>query len=471
MKQLIVVVAKIVGLQSILWLFQTFEASGQNRPNIIFLLADDMRSDAVNFAGNSIIKTPNIDKLADDGIVFKNAYVTTSICSASRASILTGQYSRKHGVRGFSENITGEALLNTYPLQLKQNGYNIGFIGKYGIGNEMPDEYFDYWKGFGGQGTYFQEDSAGNDVHLTHKISGQISEFIKKFGNSSKPFCLSVSFKAPHVEGDHLDNPFPYDEKFSHLYKNDSIALPGTYNDFETKFPEGFKNQNEARIRFHSRFAHSEKYQESVRSYYRLIAGIDETIKNLRKQLKASGLENNTVIIFTSDNGFYLGEHGMAGKWYGHEVSIRVPLVIYNPLQEQAKPTINNIALNIDMAPTILNFAGIQPPEQMQGCSLKKLMDETTSSWREDFFYEHLFFVEPNPGWWVYIPQTEGIVTDTHKYMRYFYNNKPDEPIHTEVYNTKSDPEETENLAESFLQTPEGKSLLKRFEQVKEEAR
>jgi arylsulfatase A-like enzyme len=180
----------------------------KSRPNIVFLLADDMRWDAMGCAGNKIIQTPNIDSLAARGVMFKNHFVTTSICCVSRASIFSGQYERRHGINDFHTDFTPAALAQTYPMLLKAAGYRVGFIGKYGVGDKLPKDAFDYWKGFPGQGRFFEK---GDPVHLTSKMGDQAIEFLKG-GDGTKPFCLAISFKAPHAQ-DGAPREFPPDAR------------------------------------------------------------------------------------------------------------------------------------------------------------------------------------------------------------------------------------------------------------------
>ena len=426
---------------------QMVMAYEKGKMNIVFLLADDLRYDAVGYMNKTTIQTPHIDCLANDGTVFTNMYATSAISCCSRASIFTGMYNRRNGITDFSGTLRGEALKNTYPMLMKDNGYYVGFIGKYGVGNYLPQKEFDYWRGLAGQGTYYQKDKDGNPRHLTGLISEQIDEFLAN-RDETKPFCLSVSFKSPHTESE--QDPFPFDKKYSFMYEDEFFDKPETFGEnYYRLFPESFRKdgkwENEGYVRFKNRYGTDEKYQSSVKGYYRLIAGIDEAIGKLRKKLKEMGLDKNTLIIFTSDNGYYLGEHGLEGKWYGHEESIRLPLVIYDPRLEKPVKKIDEIALNIDLTSTMLDYAGIRQLEKMQGESLRPLMECKNIKWRQEFLYEHLMNLDKK-GWYVYIPQTEGLVTKRYKYMRYFVNNQSHTPIYEELFDIKKDPYEKKNL-------------------------
>ncbi len=433
------------------------------RPNIIFLLADDLRYDVFGYMGNAIIKTPNIDGLAREGTMFHNAYVTTAICAISRASIFSGQYACRHGILDFVTPFSDSARKNTYPELMRRNGYFTGFIGKYGVGAKLPATEFDYWKGFGGMGTYHHKDAAGNYKHLTNLIGDQAEEFLRMKKN--KPFCLSISFKAPHVEG---TNVFAPDPVYNSWYEDDSIPLPVTGDDrFFNLFPETFSVGNEGRERWQVRFSTPQLYQENVKKYYRLVTGIDEVVRRIRAQLEKSGQDKNTIIMFTSDNGFYLGEHGLAGKWYGHEESIRVPLILYDPtLVAKGARIRKEMVLNVDMAPTMLDYAGIPIPSGMQGHSLRPLAEGKKMEWRKEFFYDHLF-ASPK----VYIPKSEGLVGEEYKYIRYFKHDDSADFFYEELFNTIIDPYETDNLANRPDKAAIKNDMIKKMKEYSTELR
>lgn len=317
----------------------TFTSCAENssKPNIIFILTDDQRFDALGCTGNASILTPNMDKLGYDGIIFKNAYATTPISCVSRASILTGQYASKHGIQDFATLLSKKQWSETYPYLLKFNGYYTGFIGKFGVGrSNIPNDWFDYCNLLPKQGWYYESDKERikknkkkltkqtNPEYLTVIQGKQIIDFLN-VRDKNKPFCLSVSFKAPHCQ-DEMRIPggdeFPIDRKDSALYKDVYFPMPITSKDsFYYALPENFRyskvkmKENEARKRWRWRFSSDSLYQETVRKYYSLIYGVDREIGNMMNELKRHGIEKNTVIIIMGDNGFYLGEHGLAGKW------------------------------------------------------------------------------------------------------------------------------------------------------------
>lgn len=409
------------------------------RPNIIVIVTDDHRYDALGAMGNSIIHTPNLDSLAHNGILFTNCYVTTSVCCCSRASILTGQYVSRHGINDFNTDIPPDAYEKTYPMQLKSTGYKVGFIGKYGIGLEnQPKNKYDFWaceKKY--QPDYENRDIYGNFEHHTDIINRQVAQFLDNFGNRQEPFCLSVSFKAPHVQDEDPRQFIPH-ERYSRYYSETSIPVPVTAgSEYWEMFPRSFRENSEARKRWKKEFNTPDNYQKMVKNYYRLITQVDDVVGDIMHQLQRLGIEQNTIIIFMGDNGLFMGEHGLAGKWFIYEESIRIPLLIYSPLlpKDERGTKVSRIALNIDVAPTILALAGQTAPACMQGKNLLETL-KPGSPWRTDFYYEHRL---PSGGT---IPESEGVVSIEYKYVRYYNANPPYE----EFFDLKKDPHEIHNI-------------------------
>lgn len=436
------------------------KAEQKQRPNIIFILTDDQRWDALGAMGNPVIRTPNMDKLASAGILFQNAYVTTSICCVSRASILTGQYESLHKIDDFETDLPAETLEKTYPPLLKNAGYNIGFIGKYGVGHHPPDSIFDFWvdteAGGKGQPDYITIDKHGREVHDTDTIGSAIQTFLNQFGNNG-PFCLSVSLKAPH-EQDGYPPKYVIQPRYKDHYKDIVIPLPVTADPkYWDKFPDFFRTDtNFARARWKGLFGTPELYQENVKNYYRLITGVDDVVGDMVKKLEKSGIAENTIIIVMGDNGMLLGEHGIEGKWYGYEESIRVPLLIYYPQlpDKITRYRATQIALNIDIAPTILSMAGVPVPSGMQGVNLIDLIENKIPE-RADFFYQHYFLGSPR------IPREEGVVTKDFKYMNYVEHH------YEELFDVKHDPHETVNLADDPKYSMKLKELRKRYKELR----
>lgn len=420
----------------------------KKRPNIIFLLTDDQRWDMLGCMGNDIIQTPNIDAMANDGVIFENAFVTTAICCTSRASIFLGQYARRHGINDFSTDFTPEQLDLSYDMQLKKAGYRVGFIGKYGVGNNQPADAYDYWAGVPGQPKYENIDENGEPIHYTQVCKKKAFEFLQGC-SSENPFCLSISFKAPHVQ-DGDPRQFIADPHYDNLYNDVQIPVPEKAKSKYAQAMSSFMQdeQSTSRIRWQLRFSSPELYQHMVKNYYRLITGVDVVVGDIRQKLDDLGFSDNTVIALLGDNGFFLGEYGFAGKWYGHEESIHVPLVFYDPRapKNQRGQRREEIALNIDVNPTLLDLAGLPIPESVQGQSLKPLLDGKSPEWRDEFLYEHLFKVPeqavPQTG---YIPSSVGVRTTRWKYLRYMDYD----PVYEELYDLQNDPHEVNNLAQN----------------------
>lgn len=419
---------------------------GARRPNIVFLLTDDQRWDTLGCYGNEIIHTPNIDSLSRHGVTFDRAFVTTSICAPNRACILTGQYAARHGLWEFDRELRPDQLAITYPALLKRFGYRTGFIGKYGVGKPPGENVFDFNRGFPGQGRFLVERN-GKTVHLTDLMADQAVEFIDSCG-PDQPFHLSISFKAPHVQDSSSvkSDQFPFDPRpgIANLYNDTDIPPPSTAKpEYFDRWPDFIKN-SEARSRWAVRYWGPRRTQESLKGYYRLISGVDAAVGRIIAKLRESGFADNTVVIYSSDHGQYLGDYGFAGKWYPHEVSIRVPLIVYDPrlLPRRQGARTRDFALSIDIAPTILDLAGVDIPAAMQGRSLEPVVrGETPDDWRTEFYYEHHF--EPRPSWRMSIPQSEGIRTSRWKYIRYIDSD----PLFEELYDLTVDAEETTNLA------------------------
>jgi arylsulfatase len=421
---------------------QVRAATGPVQPNIFFLLTDDQRWNALGCMGDTHIQTPNLDRLAKQGVLFRNHFVTTSICCVSRASIFTGQYERRHGIGDFSKPFTTAQWAQTYPALLRRHGYYTGFIGKFGVGNDQAVAamagQFDYWRGLPGQGgRYFIQPDDPTHTHATARMGGQALEFLRH-RPPGQPFCLSLSFMAPHAR-DHMPREYTPDLRDESLYTNQTIPHPPTATDaYFERLPHSVQT-SEARRRWHWRFDTPQKFQRNTKDYYRLITGIDREVGRIVSELHTLGLASNTVIIFTSDNGYFLGDRGLAGKWFMYEESLRDPLIIYDPREPAAHRgrTEDAMTLNIDFAPTMLALAGLTPPPGMQGRSLLPLVQNRhPSDWRTEFFYEHHFAPK-------ILPPSEGVRTERWSYIRWVHETPPLE----ELYDLQSDPLEARNLA------------------------
>jgi arylsulfatase A-like enzyme len=445
MKNILLTTACVAALGSFA---QTQKQLAATKPNIIFILTDDHRWDALGYAGNKIIQTPEMDKLAKEGVYFKKAFVTTPICAASRASILCGMYERTHGYT-FQQGPLKEPYMQlSYPVILKQQGYFTGFFGKLGVTYKNAEKLFneadiyDRNEKYADRRGYFYKTIGADTVHLTRYTGHQAQQFIRN-ASANKPFCLSLSFSAPHAH-DKAPEQYFWQKKSDDRYANITIPQPlladdSYFNALPKEVREGFN-----RLRWTWRFDTPEKYQHSVKGYYRMISEIDDEIAGLRKVLEEMGFADNTVIILMGDNGYYLGERQLAGKWLMHDNSLHVPLIIYDPRAKQHHD-VNDMVLNIDVSKTILDMAGIKLPKEYQGNSLLAYVNgKSPKKVRDAILFEHLWKLPE-------IPSSEGIRTSKWKYFRYRFIQSPEE-----LYDLENDPLETINLA----QDPSHKSVV-----------
>jgi len=442
------------------------------RPNILFLLTDNQRCDMMGCAGNSIIHTPNMDKLADGGVRFTNAFVTTPICAASRASILTGLYRRKHEFTFLTPPLRTQFTDISYPALLRAVGYRTGFIGKFGIESngkllvenekitlkKMFEHFdnFEHWGLFkGSPNGYFVEQTDGTKRHLTDITGEKAINFLREC-NPDQPFCLSISFNAPHAQ-DNAPQQYFCPESVEHLYQDATIPEP------ENSDPAFFDAQPEflktslSRERWYLRFDTPEKFQRMMKGLYRMVSGVDVVIGKILEEIENLGMDKNTIIIFMSDNGMFFGERGLSDCWLMHEESIRVPLIVFDPRADKRVQGITpeQMALNVDIAPTILELAGLEVPQEMQGRSLAPLLDGGNPEWRTDFLCEHLFEH-------LRIPKSEGVRTERWKYIRYFEQ----QPVYEELYDLENDPHEARNLVGAPKYVKELEQLRKRCDEL-----
>ena len=421
-------------------------------PNILFILTDNQRADLLGCAGNPIIQTPHLDLLAQRGVRFANAFATSPICAASRASYLTGLYECRHRFTFKTPPLRTEFTDNSYPALLKAAGYRTGFIGKFGIEShgkllveneeatlkKMFDDFdnFEHWGLFEGSPKgYFVEQAEGKERHLTDITTEKAINFLREC-QPDQPWCLSLSFNAPHAQdGDPRLYIWPQSE--DKLYENDII--PEAINSgaaFFQSLPK-FIRESENRVRWHSRFDTPENYQRNRKGLYRMVSGVDRNVGRIIKSLEQLSFKNNTVILFASDHGMYYGERGLSDCWQLNEESMRIPMIICDPRTKSgSRAAIEEMVLNIDLAPTILALAGLPMPENIQGQNLLPLIEGTVDDWRDEFFCEHRF---DHPG----MAKSEGVRTKRWKYIRYFEQN----PVYEELYHLESDPYESQNLA------------------------
>lgn len=425
--------------------------------NILVLYADDWRYDTLGVAGNPVVKTPVIDKLSAEGVRFTHNCVTTAICGVSRATLFTGQWMSRHGNKGFGPFKTPWS--ETYPGLLRENGYFVGHVGKWHNG-KFPAKNFDFGRAY--DGTHWMKDEDGKRIHVTQKNEKDALEFLRD-RPTDKPFCLTLAFFATHAEDANPLQFLPQPESMS-LYEDVEIPVPVNATEESWKrLPEFFDERNEGRNRWHWRFDTPEKYQTMMKNYYRLATEVDATCGRILAQLKKEGVLDNTLVIFTTDNGYYHAEHGLADKWYPHEESIRVPLVIHDPRMpsERKGETRDDFTLNVDLAPTILAAAGIAAPAEMQGRDIAPLyLASEKPEWREEFFYEHAIIRNST-----FIPASEALV---RKGWKYFY--WPDFE-REQLFDMTADPHEENDLVNNPEHAGKLAEMRKRFLELKAEAK
>ncbi|CAB9514518.1 Extracellular sulfatase SULF-1 [Seminavis robusta] len=360
--------------------------------NVVVMYGDDWRHDAIGVAGTLPVETPFIDWLSrNKGMRFTHNCVTSSICWISRATLHSGKYFSRHKAEEPASEDWYKDFHQAFPALLKNAGYYVAHIGKWHTWNSgIIQKYYHHWQEYYGRHWY-----PGNPhpIHATTRNQEDAVAFLKdrpkKFAD--KPFFLLTAFFAPHSWDGNPEQFLPQNETF-HVYKNLTLKEPYDMASSFKRLPPLFTERNEARNRWRHRFDEPTKYDKMLKNYFRLITGVDTACKAVWDELDRQGILNETIFIFTTDNGFYHGEHGLAGKWYPHEESIRVPLVIWDPRMPDSLrgTTDDSFTLNVDLAPTILGAANITPPKVMQGRDISDLyLRPHSPPWRKEFFYEH----------------------------------------------------------------------------------
>jgi len=422
------------------------------RPNVVFVLTDDQRWDAISLHPNSgPLKTPNIDRLGHEGVYFRNAFATTALCSPSRATIQTGVYAHVHGV---NNNFTEfPANTETWPLDLHTAGYETAYVGKYHMGEDNDEKRpgFDYFATHRGQGQYFDTEWRINNGerkvipgYYTHIVTTLAEDWIKD-RKGDKPWAIMIGHKAPH-------SFYTPEEKYKTAFANVHIPYPASAFMLDDK-PEWYKQRLPTwhgiygpLFDFRKTFPDSTpagvtSFEEMVRSYWRTILSVDDSVGQIYALLKQRGELDNTIFIFTSDHGLLNGEHGMVDKRTAHEPTIRVPLVVRYPgLTAPSQPrVVDRMVLTTDFAPSILDIVGLPRGAKMQGRSWKALAQgRPDPNWRKSYVYMYNYEKQ-----FPYTPNVRALRTEDWKYVR--YPNSPT-PHMAELYDLKADPDELVNL-------------------------
>lgn len=432
--------SKLLAEQVVQAIDGTLTPAASDRPNIIFFLSDDHRNNLMGCAGHPILLTPTMDRLAANGVRFENMFVTTSICAASRATLFTGLYERTHKYTFGTPPIVDAFCETSYPALLKAAGYRTGFTGKFGVGvsPEARKAMFDFFVPLN-RNPYFRDQPDGTQRHVDDIAGDRAIEFLRE-QEPGTPFCLSVSFNAAHAEDSDKENHYPWPPAADGLYEDLTIPPPRLSDPEIFESQPAFLKNSFNRERFFWRWDTPAKWQKNAKGYYRMISGLDAIMGRVLDELEDLGLAENTMVIFSGDNGYYMGSRGFAGKWSHYEESLRVPLIIFDPRvsKVQRGRVAAEMVLNVDIAPTILDYAGVATPPRYQGGSLQAMVrGEEPFAWREDTFCEHL--MEVGAG----IPKWEGVRGQRYVYARYFEQNPPYEFLH----DLKVDPDQLQNFA------------------------
>jgi len=426
--------------------------SGKKPQNVIFILSDDHRYDFMGFLNKpKFLETPNMDRLAREGAYIKNATVSTALCSPSRASILTGQYAHKHGV--VDNNTRVPEGTRFFPQDLQKAGWQTAFMGKWHMGHasDEPRPGFDKWISFRGQGVYFNPtfnidgERVKREGHVSDLLTDYALGWLKNDCDSGKPFMLYLSHKAVHAM---------FEPAKRHLgkYENVKLEYPKSMADTEENYkgkPDWVKEQRNSWHGVDYMYHGQMDFDTFYRRYCETLLSVDDSIGRVIKYLEDSHLAEDTLVMYMGDNGFVFGEHGLIDKRHMYEESMRVPFLAWCPGVIKPGSVVEELIQNIDIAPTILDLAGMEIPERMDGKSFLPILQGKKIPWRDSAFYE--YYWERN---FPQTPTTHGVRTDRYKYIHYHGVWDIDE-----LYDLKDDPEEMHNLIDS----PEHQKLVKQL--------
>ncbi|MBE0539996.1 MAG: sulfatase [Verrucomicrobia bacterium] len=430
-------------------LFAAASLMAATRPNVLVIITDDQRWDALGVVQRELgeralfpwFKTPNLDRLANEGARFANTFVTTSLCSPGRATMLSGRYARHHKVlNNFTEYPND---LPSYPRRLKEAGYETAYIGKWHMGEDNDEQRpgFDYWMSHRGQGNYFDNEFNLNGTrkqipgYYTTVITDYTVDWLK--AKYEKPWLLIVGQKAPH------GGPIEPEPRFEHALDEFPVKKPANYLSYRTAdgkpawLEESLPTWHGAGGPLYGQ----KEYGKFVRAYLATILSVDVSVGRIYEALRETGQLDNTLIVFTSDNGFVLGEHGRVDKRTMYEDSIRVPLVVRYPPLAKPGTVIQPMILNHDLAPSILDICGVKPLRGITGKSWKPLLQGKRVAWRNSFLYEYNYEKQ-----FPYTPNVRGVRTPEWKLITYPNGDGTLDRFTAELYNLSNDPLEMRNL-------------------------
>ncbi len=415
-----------------------------NRPNVVFIMSDDHAAHALSCYGSRINKTPNLDRIAHEGMRLENCFVTNAICGPSRACILTGKYGHINGYHSNDRKFNGDQ--QTFPKLLQKAGYQTAMVGKWHLGTDPTG--FDFWTHMPQQGRYRNPEfiEMGKRItvrgYVTDIITDKAINFIKN-RDVSKPFFLMYQHKAPHRE-------WTPDAAHATMYEDRDIPLPETFDDDYATRGRAAKEQQMTVEKHLTKTDLKQdppaglsgqqlkqwKYQRYLKDYLKCVASLDDNIGRFLDYLDESGLSKNTIVIYTTDNGFFLGDHGWYDKRFMYEHAIRVPFLIRYPGRIKPGTVSKDIIINCDYAPTFLDYAGVDIPGDIQGRSMRPILEgNTPADWRQSMYYRYYEFPGPHR-----VHPHYGVRTHTHKLM---YFNTIDE---WEMYDLVKDPNELKNV-------------------------
>jgi len=462
----------------------------RKQPNIIFIMTDDHASHALSCYGSKINKTPNLDRLAKEGMLFKNCFCTNSICAPCRAVILTGKYSHLNGVIDNRKKFDGTQ--QTFPKLLQKAGYQTAMIGKWHLKTDPTG--FDYWNVLPGQGTYYNPvmiemgQRKKYTGYTTDIITDHCLKWLKK-RKDNKPFCLMYHHKAPHRRWEpgpkylnmYDDVTMPEPDNLFDDYSNRGRAAreqdmsiektmdkrdlklipPGDLNPEQKKLWDAAYNpKNEAfeKANLQGRDLVRWKYQRYIKDYLRCIASVDDNVGRLLDFLDESGLTDNTIVFYTSDQGFYLGDHGWFDKRFMYEESLRMPLLARYPGKIKAGSLNDDIVLNLDFGPTFLDLAGVSKPPDMQGSSIRRLLrGKTPGNWRKSMYYRYYEYPAVHS-----VKRHYGVRTERYKLIHFYHDI--DE---WELYDLRKDPREMKNVYDDPAYADTVKQLKAELERLR----